>query len=357
SGNVVFFNAVQNELMKYKNGEFTILYSSKTTKESDPSLFGSILQMKKQRNGRYSYFTNLHSGSKNVFELVLFEADGSILEKYTVPSLDDRYKNAQVEFLDYLFDSKGSLFFLTSSQGELFKDSNGSFRDTLFFAGIVEVTSNKQIRYYNDNIGIQPSWYKSESFDIDDDDNIWFMYNYRRDNKMSTIYPSLYKLESNRTNVVEYTFETWLENSRIFNGEVPNYNYELNYEHKTIKYNSFRGSLFISNSRPLIEFYPKGIPPTSVREIATEKALVYPHPIPEGKNAQLETQTLLGIKNGVKVVIQDLRGSLIKEYMYYLDSENYSISLNTEGLIRGSYVVSIFSNSNRLLLQTNFIKE
>lgn len=364
SGNIVLFNAIRHELLKFKNGRFTILSSFLTSDAQDPNLFQTYGLLRNQKNGRYSFITNEYSDNKLIKEFILFETDGTIVNKYRAPNLDqvespkldEKYRNANIAFNDYLFDSKGSIWFLTQSELGVWVDSTGKFKDTLNFAGLIEINSSGEVNYFNENLGIHPSEYKSTSFDIDDSENIWFMFNHRRDNTKLTILPTLYKLDSNRTNVIEYTFENILANSRIYNGGKLNEEFELTSEHKTLKYNSYRGSIFITSGNPMLEFFPKGIPPTSVMEVSLIPERVYPNPVPQGRNLTVESEVFLGNSNQVQILVRDISGAVVKEYPYTLGSENGLFSVNTDGLIQGTYYISVQQN-NKLILQTSFVKE
>jgi len=365
SGNIVIFNAIRHELLKFKNGIFSTISTYQTSDEHDPNLFQMYGLLKKQKRGRYSYITNEFSENKQIKEFVLFEKDGSVVNKFRVPKFDDidspkldiKYKNAKIKYNDYLFDNKGSIWFLTQSDSEVWSDSNGVSKDTINFAGLIEVNTTGEVKYYNHNMGIQPSFYNSTSFDIDENDNIWFMYNYRKKKVFDgTIFPSLYMLNENRSSVKEYLFEELLANSRIYTGGISNDVYMQFIEHKNLKCNSFRGSVFITSSLPMIEFFPFGIPPTSVKDLTVESTKVFPNPVPIGKDVQLENSKLIGNSNQVKVTIRDVRGAIIKEFPYTLGSEKVILSLSTDGLTTGTYFVSVMQNNNQIL-QTSFIKE
>jgi len=167
--------------------------------------------------------------------------------------------------------------------------------------------------------------------------------------------PSVYKIHANREEVTEYVFEDVVKNSKVYSDDI-NEKIEFHHESHLIKWNSFRGSLFISMSNsPMLEFYPKGLPPTSIKDF-TLPPRVYPNPVPQGRNVFVQSEDFVGVHSQVKIVVRDISGAIVKENLYTIGSDDALISINTEGLIRGSYFVSVHKNNN-IILQTTFIQE
>jgi len=83
---------------------------------------------------------------------------------------------------------------------------------------------------------------------------------------------------------------------------------------------------------------------------------VYPNPVPQGRNVFVQSEDFVGVHSQVKIVVRDISGAIVKENLYTIGSDDALISINTEGLIRGSYFVSVHKNNN-IILQTTFIQE
>lgn len=347
----------QNELFTYKNGEFTIPKLKRIAINSS----NNFSSMKKYPNGNYSYYTNLYSGNDSIWEFVLFDEKENPISQFSLPLLDEQYVNAQVKITDYLFDSKGSIWFLTASKREFLLDSNGNkVLDTSGFVvfthnfpGLIEVDSNNQIKYYNNNIGLDSSVYESLSFDIDKNDNIWFIYNHRFSFPDNHYLPSLYKLEADRSTIREYSIETILKNSKIYNGGKQNEKFDFDYLHKKLKINNHTSSIYIVTSKPLIEFFPEWIP-TSILETNITPILLYPNPVQSNSFVILESDVFENVDNQLLVIIRDINGAVAKEET--TSSIGNKLHINIEELRKGAYFIAVIKNKNTIL-QTRFIKE
>ncbi|MBL8004556.1 MAG: T9SS type A sorting domain-containing protein [Candidatus Kapabacteria bacterium] len=357
-GNHTSIGKIFHEVLKFKHGTFSTVKSRWTT--PNDGIFEMYQQMKLHKNGTYSMFTMDESDDNNTWELVTYSSEnGNIVRKDIFPNLEPfGFKNHKVEFHDYLFDSKGSLWYLTRSEDEIAYDANGNMildpdgypTTTINFVGLVEVTKDKVIRFYNDNIGIQKSDLRPRSFTIDDEDNIWFYYNYR--SNMATIFPSIYKLHSDRKTLTEYKQETMLQYSTMYNGGNTNHNF-YGKEYSLLVYNDSTKSLFIcGGGTPLLQFFPEQVP-TSVWDRQLSTVELYPNPVPNGKNVEI-VSTSLSNNSQISIVIRDISGKVVHEVS--LNSISNNISINTDGLIRGSYFISVLQNNN-VILQTSFVKE
>jgi|GEM_PF-1202849 len=347
----------QNELFTFKNGEFTMPKLKRIATDT----IQNFSQLKKYPNGNYSYYTNLYSGNDSTWEYVLFNDKEIPIAQFAIPTIDEQFKNAKVTLTDYLFDSKGSIWFLTSSKREFLLDSNGNnVLDTSGFVvfthnfpGLIEINSNKEIHYYNANIGIDSSVYESLSLDIDKNDNIWFLYNNRFSFPDNYFLPTMYKLLPDRKSVQKYSYETILKNSKIYNGSKESEPFEFIYLHKKLKVNNYTGSIYILTSRPLIEFFPEWIPST-VSEVSISPIHLYPNPVHSNNNISIESSAFEKVSNPLSLIIRDIRGVIIREESISINGKKLQIT--TQDLVTGSYFVSVLSNNNTFL-QTMFVKE
>lgn len=347
----------QNELFTFKNGEFTMPKLKRIATDTNQN----FSQLKKYPNGNYSYYTNLHSGKDSIWEYVLFNDKEIPIAQFAIPTIDEQFKNAKVTLTDYLFDSKGSIWFLTSSKREFLKDSNGNnVLDTSGFVvfthnfpGLIEINSNKEIKYYNANIGIDSSLYESLSFDIDKNDNIWFLYNNRFSFPDNYYLPTIYKLLPDRKSVQKYSNETMLKNSKIYNGSNENEPFEFTYLHKKLKVNNHTGSIYILTSRPLLEFFPEWIP-ANVSEISITSIHLYPNPVQSNNTITIESSAFENVNNPLSIIIRDIRGANVLEET--VSKVGKQLQITTQDLVTGTYFVSVVSNNNTIL-QTKFIKD
>lgn len=353
----IFKTFVQRELFTFKKGQFTFPTLNRVI--TGPSQ--NYSQLKVYPNGNFSYFTNLYSGKDSTYEYVLFDDKENVLAQFSIPQIDEQFKNAKVTLTDYLFDSKGSIWFLTSSKREFLLDSNGNnVLDTSGFVvfthnfpGLIEINSNKEIKYYNANIGIDTSLYESLSFDIDKNDNIWFLYNNRFSFPDNYFLPTMYKLLPDRKSVQKYSYETILKNSKIYNGSNANEPLEFSYLHKKLQVNNYTGSIYILTSRPLIEFFPEWIP-ASVSEISITPIHLYPNPVQSHNTISIESTAFEKVNNPLSIIIRDISGATIREET--LSSNGNKLLISSQDLVSGTYFISVLSK-NKTILQTKFIKE
>jgi hypothetical protein len=359
-GNTTLIGKIYHEVLKFKNGTFTTV-RSRWTYPSE-GIFEAYQKLKVNKDGTYSFFTMDESDNKWTWELVTYNSESNIVSKHIIPDFKKYgFINLNVEINDYLFDSKGSLWLLTKSgdniverdeNGETLKDSNGRTIVTIDFIGLVEITNEGNVFFYNNNIGIERSVYRPESFTIDDNDNIWFFYTYRI-LKPGTFLPSLYQLHSDRQTLTEYKQETILEYSKIYNGGNVDYQFKSP-EYRLLVFDNFNKSLFATRGgTPLLQFFPEKVP-TSVWDRQLIPVELYPNPVPNGKNVVI-VSTAFDKQNGsVKVYLRDISGATVREEVVHTFGNQ--VRINTEGLIRGTYFVSVLSNNN-LILQTSFVKE
>jgi len=339
-----------HELLQFKGGEFTTLKSLWTNRRNDNRkiFFG----LKIHKNNTYSLsFTNFNSKNNlNIpKEIVTYSLDGQIQRKDTFPDLKPYgFADTAIIYNDYLFDSKGSLWFLTESPQRVYKDPNtNEVSFVTEFVGLVEITLNGTINLYNENIGIGNSSYESQSFTIDENDNIWFFYNYRSGN----VLPSLYKLDSTRKNLTEYRYETYLKYSDIYSGGSSVTFGGTTYGN--ILFNDFTNSLFVTrNGTNMLQFFLDRIP-TSVENRNIIPCQVFPNPILNGNDLHIYDVNIQDKKQST-IILHDIRGNLVK-VEDVISSEN-KVSINTNGLGKGFYFVIIVQD-NKTILQTKFIKE
>ncbi len=355
SGNVTYVDKAFHEVLKFKNGVFTTIKS-----RWENGLEPLYQKLKSNKDGTYSMFTTDESKNNLYWELVTYYIDGSIVRKDVFPDLKDfGFKISKYTLDDYLFDSKGSLWFLTSTEADIavdnngipILDSNGLYTEFVNFVGLIEVLPNGDINLYNDNIGIQKSLYQPRTFTIDKEDNLWFFYNYRWTGPY--LFPSLYKLHSDRKFLTEYRQETLLQNSRIYNGGNSNYQFIApSIGYSLLVFSDTTKSLFIATSGPpLLQFFPEKVL-TSASEQITPIQL-YPNPVTNEKNLIIESN-LLSTNLQLWIVLYDINGGLVrKEFVHSVENQ---VTFNTERLSCGTYFVSILSDS-KTILQTKFIKE
>lgn len=347
----------QNELFTFKNGEFFLPRANRLAVDTN----NNFSKVKKYYNGNFCYFTNRYSGKDSIWEYVLFDKMENPIVKFSIPVLDEQYVNAQVKLTDYLFDAKGSLWFLTSSKREFLLDSNGNkVLDTSGFVvfthnfpGLIEIDSNKQIKYYNNNIGLDSSVYESLSFDIDQYDNIWFIYNHRFSFPENHFLPSMYRLDADRRTIKEFSIETMLKYSKIYNGGNQEEKFEYNYLHKKLKVNHQTGSIYIVTSKPLIEFFPDWIP-ASLNETSIIPIHLYPNPVQFDNTISIESRAFKNVINPLSVVIRDISGATVREET--VSTYGNKLQVNIHDLLIGTYFVTVQSN-NKTIVQTKFVKE
>ncbi|MBL8005500.1 MAG: T9SS type A sorting domain-containing protein [Candidatus Kapabacteria bacterium] len=348
TGSVVHIGKIYHELLKFKNGVFTTVKSRWS--EPQEGFFSAYQKLKLNKNGTYTILTFEEADRKYKWEYVTYSVEGNILRKDTIPNLKNfGFIQENVRFTDYLFDSKGSFWLLTQSYDEIKEDSTGIRKLFINFVGLVEIKQDGTIFLYNDNIGIQKSTYRSNSFSIDDEDNIWFVYSHLK--IKPHFYPSIYKLHSDRKVFTEYTNETIFKNSIFYNGgnssfmlESPSYSF--------IDYSGETKSIYAGrNGPPLLQFFPDNI--TSIKDREIENIQLYPNPVSFEKIITIQNSKI-GNNQEIFYKLSDINGNVVKEERTF--SNENQIRINTENLISGCYIVMIFKN-NKSIIQSVFIKE
>ena len=346
SGTFTILEKTFHEVLQFKAGKFTTLKSRWTDKDTRVGMFHSFQKFKVLPNGNYSYYTPIETPIPDRgFELVTFSPTHQIVKKDTNPDLTSYgFNMEQIEFNDYLFDSKGSLWFITSN------------KLSTQFVGLVEKTINGQIQFYNDNIGLVKTEVRNSSFDIDENDNLWFNHNYRIEfvgSGNGKSYHSMFKLNKDRTLLTEFKFDEFMKKSIWFTGGNSNLNFLDTREFSLIKYRKNENSLVICTNRPMLLFFPY-MDITNVDEKTITPIHLYPNPIQTNKTVTIESSTFEKVNNPFSIVIRDISGALIREEPTLINGNQ--LQFNTQDLLSGTYFVSILSN-NKTILQTKFIKE
>jgi hypothetical protein len=352
SGNTTYIGKIFHEVLKFKNGTFTTVKS----RWSYPGqgILNAYQKLKLNMDGTYTMFTMDESVNKFRWELVTYTAEGNIVRKDTIPNLAPfGFKPHKVEFNDYLFDSKGSLWFLTKTiidvvvdeNDSLVLDSNGYPIDLINFVGLVEITVDGKINFYNDNIGIEKSLTRVNSFAIDPEDNLWFFYSAQGP-------PNLYKLHADRLTLTSYHHNTMVKNSTIYNGGNTNFTYGTD-GHKLLVYHPYNKSLFLTKGTPLLQFFPERVPAT-VYEKGLNAIQLYPNPVQSGNTITIESTSFEKVQNPLSIVIRDISGAVVRENV--ISAIGNLLTVKTDGLSRGTYFVSVLNN-NKIILQTSFVKE
>lgn len=344
SGNVTVLEKVYHEVLQFKNGAFTTIKSRWTDKNTKVGAFNSFQKMKVQPNGNYSYYTPIETPTQDgVWELVTFNPKHEIVRKDTNPSLTEYgFDNELVEYADYLFDSKGSLWFITS---------NKDFRQ---FVGLVEKRPNGDLFFYNDNIGIPKRSNINFSFDIDINDNIYFNHTYRYSqiNGTTIAYPSLFVLSNDKTTLKEYKYEEIMDKSIWYNGGDTTQKFIYYSEFILIKLQEEINAILLSSYAPLLQFFPDM--ETTVDEYIISPIHLYPNPVKFNKSITIESSAFENVVNPLFVSIRDISGRTILEES--ISTNGNKFQLTTQDLVTGTYFVSVLSN-NKTILQTKFIKE
>jgi hypothetical protein len=335
-----YLDKAYTELLHFKNGKFTTLKSRWT---SGAATFSTL---KLAPNDNYSMYTSIEDTSSSPStKLVTYDLNGIVVRKDSTPDLTSfGYKMEFVKYEDYLFDSKGSLWFLTSNPQ--------SFQ----FVGLVEVNQIGVVKLYNQNIGITPNTTRNLSFDIDESDNIWFSYTYRvktLDDGKKVVCPSIYKLQKNRVDLEEYKFEDVLSNSVWFNGGDTTQQFEGYGRFRNITYQDATNSILLLSDIAVLHFFLGK--ETSVKEQLYRSIQLYPNPVQTDNTLTIESSLLENLENTLKLVICDLSGDRIREEVIE-KTIGTQFTINTKGLIRGTYIVYFFNN-NQLILKSLFIKE
>ena len=334
-----YLEKVFHELLHFKNGKFTTLKSLWTTG------LGPFGKLKLAPRDNYSMYTFIEDTTASPStKLVTYNLNGEVVRIDSTPDLASfDYKMEFVRYEDYLFDSNGSLWFLTSNPQ--------SFQ----FVGLVEVNQNGVVKLYNQNIGITPNTTRNVSFDIDKNDNIWFSYTYRvktLDDGKKMVCPSIYKLLQNRVDLIEYKFEDVLSNSIWFNGGDTTQQFEGYGRFRNIKFQDKTNSLLLLSDIAVLQFFPAK--ETSVKEQLYRPIQLYPNPVQSNNTITIESSAFENVGSQFIVVVRDVNGSLIREEK--ISSVGNQLKMNTQNLLRGTYFVSVLSN-NKTILQTSFVKE
>ena len=336
------------ELQTFKNGKFTTLKSIQFDIKSIHFYSKYMYGLKKHINGSYSFTAYNLNPQKGGHEILTFSTDGQLLRSDRYPDLTPfGYNKTGISFRDYLFDSKGSLWFCTYHLDQ---------KNDLYL-GMVEIRENGNIFLYNKNILNKEYNHNHNTFDIDEEDNIWFDYIYRGEEQpdgFKALYTSIFKLQSDRTTIKEYLYEEVRDNSTYYIGEfsdnIPIY---YMYPITLIKYRRTENSLLIFSDVPLLEFFPDKVP-SSVYKKGLQPIQLYPNPVLSGNTITIESRTFEKVNNPLFVVIRDISGATVRENI--ISAIGNLVSIKTEGLSRGTYFVSVLNN-NKIILQTSFVKE
>lgn len=336
--NIKFYS----EIIKFKSGKFEIL------RTGNPRFYNTFSFLKYHKNGNYSYNS---IGEDSVFptsRILTFDPKGNLIRADVFPDLTSfGYERGKIKSYDYFFDSKGSLWFCTYYLDQ----KNDSY------LGLVEVKENGEINLYNKNILNKERNHDHLTFDIDEEDNIWFDYAYRiveHPDGFLTLFPSIFKLHTNRTTVSEFTFEDIKEHSIYHNGGNLN-SFPISYLQAIhlIKYRKAENSLLISSAVPLLQFFPDRVK-MSVSEQELHPIQLYPNPIQFGNIITIESNVFEKGNYPLSIRIQDISGALVREET--ISSNGNKLQFTTQDLVIGTYFVSVLSN-NKTILQTKFIKE
>lgn len=341
-------DSIKHELLIFKNGVFTTIKSLWTNPKKGGQYRNAFEWLKSHKNYGYSMLTNIESENYKTTEIVLYNLEGILIRKDTFPDLSlYGFNDSAISFNDYLFDSKEHLWLLTYSPRSFYIDSSNKLVNTTKFIGLIEIDTNGILTLYNENIGIGNSYYDSQSFTLDENDNIWFFYNYR----WFPMFPSLYKLDSSRKKLTEYSYETYLRYSKIYSGSK-----NVTFGGTTyglILFNNFTNSLFVTrNGTNMLEFFVSLIP-TSTIDRTILPISVFPNPVLNDNFVIIKDINSI-INNEVFLILSDISGAIIRKEI--VNSVDNQISISTFGLPRGSYYVTVLNNNN-VILQTAFIKE
>lgn len=346
SGNITILEKMLHEVLQFKNGEFKTIKSRWTDKNTLVGGFESFQKFKVQPNGNYSYYTPIETPIPDRgWELVTFNTKHEIVKKDTNPELSSFGFNAEfTEFNDYIFDSKGSLWFAVKTI------------QTDVFACLAEKRANGEVYLYGENIGL-PKTTGSFTYclDLDENDNIWFHHTYRIefDGGNSKAYHSMFLLDSGRTSLREFKYDEFMKKSKWFNGGVAELNFFDAYNFRTIKYRRNENSLVICTEYPILLFYPyKDI--SNVKESTITPIHLYPNPVQTSNTITIESSSFENVVNPINVIIRDVSGATIREEI--VSSNGTKLQLNSQDLLSGTYFISVLSN-NRTILQKSFVKE
>jgi hypothetical protein len=325
------------ELQKFKDGKFTTIESIIL------SQYSSMNNLKKHVNGTYSYQLVFAKAVKRQgVDILTFSADGQLLRRDKYPDLTPFGYNqvgGYVNFQDYLLDSKGSFWHLVYTP---------ALYDAPKHARMVEVTLDGEILLYNEDFGLPSPWNPMPNkFEIDENDNIWFNYYYNLER-------SIFKLHADRKTLTEFKYVDILKNSISYIGGYTGEPFEALGPFSLIKYlQEEKSILLFIYPYPLIKFFPDKILAT-VKEQTNNPIQLYPNPVQYGNTITIESSLFEKTNSPLSVVIRDIRGATIREEL--ISKFGNLLSINTVGLNRGSYYVSVLNN-NKIILQTNFVKE
>ena len=349
NGTNTYIDRAYSELLRFKNGQFTVLASYMSHQDDRTFFWDYFEKAQLDPNGNLCILTPLESESKQEYEFVTYNNNLEVLHKFkTIRNEDLPTKYPQfVEVNDYTYDKNGSLWVLTSTQ----QDSS--------FCGIMEFTKSGEIRSYKQQEGVKFSDFRSYSIEVDEDNNIWFSY---RESSFSPQYFSnhIYKLGTDRKTLTKYPQELWKQYSNLYCGctslDDPdlNFNTDIGRSGLTIlKYHKANNSLLITPHGPLLEFFFDKVP-TSVMEVPLSVVQLYPNPVQTGNTITIESSEFENVHNLLSVVIRDVSGATVQAEKVHVSGNK--LHINSDGLINGSYFISVFEN-NKTILQTMFIKE
>ena len=339
------------ELQKFKDGKFTTLKSIQFDIKSIYFYSKYMYGLKKHINGSFSFTAYNLNPQKVGNEILTFSPDGQLLRSDRYPDLTPfgyDQVGGYVKFQDYLFDSKGSFWHLVGSQS-LIKQP-----------GLVEVTQNGEIFIHNEIEGLPRTRFDDipSNFDVDENDNIlfYFVYNVEQlpDGKVVS-YPSIFKFHADRKNLTEFLFEDIRENSIWYNGGDTQEKLYISGSLMDFKYHQGEKSILLpyADGVRMLQFFPGKVLAT-VKEQLNNPIQLYPNPVQTGNIVTIESVLFEKVNNPLSVVIRDISGATVRENV--ISAIGNLLSIKTEGLSHGTYFVSVLNN-NKIILQTNFVKE
>lgn len=346
SGNTIILDKMFHEVLQFKNGVFTTIKSRWTDKNTLVGAFNSFQKFKVQPNGNYSYYTPIETSIPDRgWEIVTFNLKHEIVKKDTNPDLSSFGFNTEfTEFNDYIYDTKGSLWFPVKTI------------QTDVFACLAEKRVNGEIYLYGENIGLpKTSGSYTYCLDLDEKDNIWFHHTYRIEFEggNSKGFHSMFMLESDRSTLKEYKYDEFMKKSIWFNGRDNELDFLDVRKFYLIKYRKNENSLVICVDYPMLIFYPY-IDVSNVKESKISQIHLYPNPIQNNNFVTIVSSSFEKQNIPLSIVMRDISGVTIKEETISVNGNQ--LQINTQDLVTGTYFVSVLSN-NKTILQTKFIKE
>lgn len=346
SGNTIILDKMFHEVLQFKNGVFTTIKSRWTDKNTLVGAFNSFQKFKVQPNGNYSYYTPIETSIPDRgWEIVTFNLKHEIVKKDTNPDLSSFGFNTEfTEFNDYIYDTKGSLWFPVKTI------------QTDVFACLAEKRANGEIYLYGENIGLpKTSGSYTYCLDLDEKDNIWFHHTYRIEFEggNSKGYHSIFMLDSGKTSLKEFKYDEFMKKSIWYTGGNSEYDFLDVRKFYMIKYRKNQNSLVVCVDYPMLIFYPYRNN-TNVKESIMSPIHLYPNPVQSNNTITIASSAFENVLNPLNVVIRDISGANVREEI--ISTIGQKLQFTTQDLVNGTYFVSVMKN-NKTILQTKFIKE